>query len=1043
MKTLKKPLSFLLALIMLASVLFATPFDAFAADTNTHPTAEGEFTEISTAAQLMDVINVHKNNDGSYQRQRVKLMNDITIDTTGLGSSFRDSNERNQRFFNGIFDGNNHIITVKSDDPNAVLEPLFDQIDGKNDGSVSLSETETLVYNLNLVYKNDVYGAPFANEITSAVQDTQPNYHDINVTFKNVIPIAGINSNRTCACGFACVTDVTKYKNISVSGKNIGNLDPANSAYVLASGFTSSYSNTQSFWENISVKADNIQGCAGTDAGVVCVTGLMSLPTVVGGFYRDISIDVKNNIEAKGVSGSNAGILACGVSLSSQYFYNAEVKVGGDISALGYAHSSPGGIDCIGAFGISYDLRSNSTNDTILDKPFFPKSFKNLNDMGTMSVEVGGDIKSETLGNGNYPTFTSAAGASFQMANYVPFNDTTINVTGNISAKSEDSYTFSAGLSNYADNKTFKRADKHFSVEDCTINAGSILSEGDSKYVFVSGAFTYLSFPCKDVEVNVNSIIGKSLNNYCLTAGFAYYLSPEFNYGGSTVALDNCSVHAKTITTTAPEDYANVAGLVVDATDTSYTDTIQNCTVEVTDELSSSLMVEMSLFLQLNKNSYKLFNNAAIIPSNYSAIYSKENQDPYFKSGNGIESADSNKYVKFTLLESSDRSKNTYEINNYDNWNDWENSNTVTIGDKSYKTVCAYTDNSVTGNNGYNALWQLQEIDNSFKFHVNEPGKADRLFRVYNGDASTAEDPTEYSLTNGTVEAFYAIPAFAEDDYVFAGWYYNSSDGKTDGNTPFEFGEAIPSGVTDVYAHWIPVGEVDKDENDDKILPEKMNGKYKGFELFGVQIRPEANFDHNLGDYTNGGLRFVTSISEALLASVDALSDKTVDGKKVEYGFVTASEENVKEAMKNLGIQSNASYKLQYRGVNVNGVDTIMENKSKDERKNKNNFRYVTNVDCTSKVGGYGKDSRVKIDHRNYENKYRLATFVIQYDDNESNKTEKVVARAYMRYYDANGLLRTFYNDYGGTSVYGGCSTSFAAVKGDRTDPKELNKLVQ
>lgn len=45
-------------------------------------------------------------------------------------------------------------------------------------------------------------------------------------------------------------------------------------------------------------------------------------------------------------------------------------------------------------------------------------------------------------------------------------------------------------------------------------------------------------------------------------------------------------------------------------------------------------------------------------------------------------------------------------------------------------------------------------------------------------------------------------------------------------------------------------------------------------------------------------------------------------------------------------------------------------------------------------------------------------------------KDREVCARAYLRYYDANGLLRTFYNDYGGTTTYGGCSVSYEEASG-------------
>lgn len=327
------------------------------------------------------------------------------------------------------------------------------------------------------------------------------------------------------------------------------------------------------------------------------------------------------------------------------------------------------------------------------------------------------------------------------------------------------------------------------------------------------------------------------------------------------------------------------------------------------------------------------------------------------------------------------------------------------------------------------------------KFHDNKDKVnegEDKLFRVYNAtDTSEPVANGYHELVNYKVPEFYNIPSFAEDDYVFAGWYTVPENDNNSSANAFEFDAEIPASVTDVYAHWIPVGEVEqqikpddpenKETNDFKELPEGMNGKYKGFELFGVQIRPEANFDHNQGDYTPGGLRFITSISEELLTKIDALSDKTTNGNKVEYGFVTAAESTVETVVNNTVFTVDKStYKLQYRGANVNGVDTLLASATPDERKTPNNFRYITNVDCTSEVGGYGSNPRIQRDHKNFTN-YRLATFVVTYDDDETgeNKGKNIAARAYMRYYDGNGLLRTFYNDYAGTNFYGGCSTKY------------------
>ena len=327
------------------------------------------------------------------------------------------------------------------------------------------------------------------------------------------------------------------------------------------------------------------------------------------------------------------------------------------------------------------------------------------------------------------------------------------------------------------------------------------------------------------------------------------------------------------------------------------------------------------------------------------------------------------------------------------------------------------------------------------QFHVNQPGEADMIFRVYNPkdgeDYSEVEDGTHELNSNGQISEFYDIPKFADDKYVFAGWYYHA-DGDKDGEIPFEFDSDIPSGLTDVYAHWIAVDEVSKDSEDDKVLPSSMDGKYSGFELFGVQIRPEMQYDQNIGGYYYGGLRFVSSVSESLLSDVDALSSKTVNGNKVEYGFVTAAKSTIDTVANEPSFNIDSDkYKIQYKGTNVNGVDTTVKERSAD------NFNYVTNVDCTSKVGGYGSNSRVKIDHKNFGD-YRLMTFVVNYtgEDAEADKSEDIVARAYLRYYDANGLLRTFYNNYGGTQVYGGCSTNyntvFEAINGNiKTDVKK------
>ncbi|MEE3428253.1 MAG: hypothetical protein VZQ55_04735 [Ruminococcus sp.] len=318
-------------------------------------------------------------------------------------------------------------------------------------------------------------------------------------------------------------------------------------------------------------------------------------------------------------------------------------------------------------------------------------------------------------------------------------------------------------------------------------------------------------------------------------------------------------------------------------------------------------------------------------------------------------------------------------------------------------------------------------------YHINNDDKSS----IYADDYFTPYI-TNHEIKHGkTIEEFHNIPKLKDPDgYVFKGWYYDK-DNDNDSN-PIKFGqeygdkEFYQRGI-DIYAHWEKVGEVQKDAKDDKILPDSMNNKYSNYGLFGVQIRPEQWLDENIGSRQPGGLRFVTSISEDLLKNIDALSDKKVESQdgnknKVEYGYVAASEDNINTVISKFnehkpGLIWANEYKLQYKGTDVNGVDTTVKGYSAD------NFNYVTNIDCTSQQGNYGSNPDIKIDHRNFEN-YRLSTFVVKYDDDNTgeNKAKNVVARAYIRYYDANGLLRTFYNDYGGTCVYGGCSTSYKAI---------------
>ena len=316
---------------------------------------------------------------------------------------------------------------------------------------------------------------------------------------------------------------------------------------------------------------------------------------------------------------------------------------------------------------------------------------------------------------------------------------------------------------------------------------------------------------------------------------------------------------------------------------------------------------------------------------------------------------------------------------------------------------------------------RLVRRENEYKvvFHENNPmlGNKNVVFKTY-----------QSSNTGMKIDHFYDIPAWAGDEYVFAGWYHNNDYSKSpdEATIPVDFENDTYSPHTSgtdyhIYAKWIPVGTVGKDTKDANIF----DGDYRGFGLVGVQIREPEMYDDNYEKQTPGGMRFVTSLKESLISEIDDLSTQTVDNVDVEYGYAVGTEQNINAFIEHYGITDTANYELQYKGENVNGVDT---NPEKGSGTAATDFRYITNVNCTK--GITNSDGTIKKDHRNFTD-YRLYTLVVTYEgDSADKKNEKIDARAYIRYYDANNKLRVFYNDYKKDTYYGGCLCSFNQVEG-------------
>ena len=323
------------------------------------------------------------------------------------------------------------------------------------------------------------------------------------------------------------------------------------------------------------------------------------------------------------------------------------------------------------------------------------------------------------------------------------------------------------------------------------------------------------------------------------------------------------------------------------------------------------------------------------------------------------------------------------------------------------------------------------------KFHINDMDTVSTvgnpnadLFRVYYpSSVDVSKASASYKIlnldSNNRINYFYDIPTpVSTNGKIFKGWYLDK-DNNAD-NNPIKWNYDAYTTNTDIYAHWIDVGTVDKDAQDNKIIHQSPgnSNKLPGIDLLGVQIRYEdedENYPNGRGTgsgqalhFDTDGLRFITCIKEDILSQTNTLFKKTYSSytkKSLRYGYVLAKETTAKDNLSN-------GETLEYKDSNVNGVDTTGK------------YSFVKNVDCTSKVGGYNTSTTI-LDHKNYS-KYRIYSLVISYNTTgktdaqiESAKNQNVVARPYLRYQDSNGLYRTYYQDYTGTKVYGGCSTNY------------------
>ena len=286
-------------------------------------------------------------------------------------------------------------------------------------------------------------------------------------------------------------------------------------------------------------------------------------------------------------------------------------------------------------------------------------------------------------------------------------------------------------------------------------------------------------------------------------------------------------------------------------------------------------------------------------------------------------------------------------------------------------------------------------------FHSNNSdAQQDDIFRTYYTPGAALGENEFYLTQDGKVNTFYDIPTYAynvHNGYIFKGWYMGTEEDAA----PMDWNASYTE-ETHIYAHWIFVGEVDK-ENDGKIYEVDV---YPEYDLLGNQIRTATHNPNLHYGEAAPGLRFIASLSERVYQEMNAIHTENNDG--IEYGFVIAAT-NTAQAK-----AEGEDYMLKYKHASLNGEDTT------------STYSYVNNVPC--------RVPDVPVDDHFAGEKYRLYTAVITYQGLEGDRLTQAqntyfIGRAYLRYFDANGLERVHYNNYTGNSqTFGGVNVSYTLV---------------
>lgn len=704
------------AVIMMITAL---PVAANAADNNV--------VNIETADQLMDVLDttVSEAYNHTYGKTFV-LQNDITIDTSNLPTSYT-TGYNPSRVFSGVLDGGGHTITVVNA-TGADARPLFDSIQGSQGGYYAR------VQNLNVVFKDNVAGTTIASH-TSYVRIS-----NVNISFEKDIVFAQNSSGYAIATGVYGFTsggiDV-RIDDVSVTAIGeapygiIGSKDAQNARYVMAAGIytESNAAGGEIVCDGIDVHVRGIYaGSSFNDGGYAacCAAGVASGHYQTNANIGNVAVVIDEDISASVAEKALTDVDAYGIAYDINSIYNCSLEVNGNIESISnggeinWGYSSGYASLNSTALGVGYTVSTNNNH-----------VFFQADSVGKISVVVRGDIVARSQGQGSYPWFAIASGCAYQVSYYVPWNNVSIEVDGDVLSQNVCNEGY-LGYSNMAYASGFSIAEEitnqtnKYDLIDCEIDVNSITAIAPESQAIACGAILQNYGICKDCKVAAKRI--SATGEIASAAGFSYTLNPDRRTTADPrITIDNCIVDLEELIATGNSSEAAglICGLLSDYSNKQ--EIIQNCSVEIGKTLSADVF---GLLITANIGKYELHNNTVTLPRSQADVITI----------GGVE------YVRFTASELSGQAEKT----------DWESGNSVIFIDDSINSVtCAFDDSNTT----YGTLWELNTITT---FHSVQ-------YDLNGGYASEGVDYSDVTVAKG--EEITLPDAPSHDTHDFVGWH--------------------------------------------------------------------------------------------------------------------------------------------------------------------------------------------------------------------------------------------------------------------------------